>query len=191
MTAKRSKQAFVALLRGVNVGGRHKVPMAKLRVACAGIGCDDVQTYIQSGNVVFTANAPADLLEKRMEEAIEQTFRFAVPVLVRSASSWRRCIKGNPFSDEAQQEGNWVLLAVSKLPPKSRAAAELQRHATRGERVAKSGNAIWIHYASGIARSKLTPAILDRCVGSPVTARNWRTVLKLDEMMSSLDMEQS
>jgi uncharacterized protein (DUF1697 family) len=76
-----------------------------------------------------------------------------------------------------------VLLALSKRPPGADAARELQQRATLGERVIRKGDAIWVHYAGGIGRSKLTPAILDRCVGSPVTARNWRTALKLDEMI--------
>lgn len=177
------QQAFVALLRGINVSGQNKIPMAKLRSICTGIKCKDVQTYIQSGNVVFTSVLSAEALEERLEQAIEQEFRFSIPVVVRSASSWRRYVKGNPFPDEAKKEGNWVLLSLSKLPPKANAASELQQRATQGERVVKKGDAIWIHYASGIGRSKLTPAVLDRHVGSSVTARNWRTVLKVDEMI--------
>jgi len=102
---------------------------------------------------------------------------------VRSASSWGRYVKENPFPNEAKEEGNWVLLLLSKLPPVANAVSELQQRATQGERVVKKGDVIWIHYASGIGRSKLTPAVLDRYVGSSVTARNWRTVLKLDEMV--------
>jgi uncharacterized protein (DUF1697 family) len=77
-----------------------------------------------------------------------------------------------------------VLLALSKLPPKADAAAELQKRAPSGERVLRVGDALWIHYAAGIGTSKLTPALLDRLAGSPVTARNWNTVLKLAEMAS-------
>jgi uncharacterized protein (DUF1697 family) len=177
------KEHFVALLRGINVGGRNKVPMAALRAICTGIHCDAVQTYIQSGNVVLSAALPAATLERRLEQAIEKEFGFPTPVIVRSASSWRRYVKSNPFPLEADKEGNWILLSLSKLPPKDGAVSELQQHATQGERVLRKGDAIWIHYASGIARSKLTPDVLDRVVGSPVTARNWRTVLKLDEMI--------
>jgi uncharacterized protein (DUF1697 family) len=177
------KQAFVALLRGINVGGQHKISMAELRSACTSIGCTEVQTYIQSGNVVFSSVASAETLETRLEKAIENRFHFVVPVIVRSASKWGRYVKGNPFPDEAKKEGGRVVLALSKLSPKSDVASELERRATQGERVVKRGAAIWIHYAKGIGRSKLTAAVLDRCAGSPVTARNWRTALKLDEMV--------
>jgi len=157
--------------------------MAELRSICAGIECNGVRTYIQSGNVVFTSSLSAEALEERLEQAIEQQLGLTIPVVVRSASSWGRYVKSNPFPDEAKEEGNRVLLGLSKLPPKSAAASELQQRATLGERVVRKGDAIWIHYANGIGRSKLTPAVLDRHVGSSVTARNWRTVMKLDEML--------
>ena len=177
------QQTFIALLRGINVSGKNKIPMAKLRSICTGIKCKDVQTYIQSGNVVFTSGLSAESLEVRLERAIEQEFGFSIPVVVRSASSWSRYVKGNPFPDEADKEGSWVLLSLPKLPPKASVASELQQRAKQGERVVKKGDAIWIHYANGIGRSKLTPALLDRHAGSAVTARNWRTVLKLHEML--------
>lgn len=177
------QQTFVVLLRGINVGGQNKIPMAKLRSICTGIKCKGVQTYIQSGNVVLTASLSAEALEKRLEQAIEQELRFSIPVMVRSASSWARYVTGNPFPNEAKKAGNWVLLALSKSLPRAGAASELQQRATQGERVVKKGDAIWIHYANGIGRSKLNPAALDRHVGSSVTARNWCTVLKLNEMV--------
>jgi len=182
-----ARHTFVALLRGINVSGQKTIPMVELRAMCKGIGCDDVQTYIQSGNVVFSSVISADALEKRFEKAISKRFNFSVPVFVRPALSWSRYVASNPFPEEAKKEGNWVLLALSKLPPSVSAATELQRFATQGDRVVKKGDAIWIHYANGIGRSKLTPALLDRHVGSSVTARNWRTVLKLDEMLGELE----
>jgi uncharacterized protein (DUF1697 family) len=180
---KHRRQRFIALLRGVNVSGQHKLPMVKLRSMCTRIDLEDVRTYIQSGNIVFTSAAPAAKLEQRLEEAIEQEFRFFVPAIVRSASRWKGYVEGMPFPDEAMREGNWVLLAMSKRRPTESAASELQNRAKHGERVVERGDAIWIHYAKGIGRSKLTPTVLDRCIGSPVTGRNWRTVLKLQEMV--------
>jgi uncharacterized protein (DUF1697 family) len=177
------KDTFIALLRGINVGGKHRVPMPELRALCVDIGCENVRTYIQSGNVVLTSRETAAALERRLEQAIEQQFGFSVPALVRSASSWASYVKSNPFPGEAEREGNWVLLVLSKLPPSASAASELQQRAAQGERVVKQGDAVWIHYAGGVGRSKLSPAVLDRHVGSPVTARNWRTVLKLSEMI--------
>lgn len=180
------RETFVALLRGINVGGANKVPMAGLRSTCAAIGCEEVRTYIQSGNVVLASSLSAESLEKRLEAAVEADFGVAVPVIVRSAASWKRYVRGNPFPDESETEANWVLLYLSKRAAKATAASGLQQRATQGERVVKKGDAFWIHYSSGIARSKLSPTVLDRHMGSPVTGRNWRTVLKLDEIATEM-----
>ncbi len=177
------RQPYVGLLRGINVGGRHKVPMATLREVCARIGLGDVETYIQSGNLVFSSDVHATTLESRLEEAIEARFRFPVPVIVRPAARWRRYVTGNPFADESNEDAKLVHLALSRRPPAARAEAELRSRAVGGETVIRKGDALWIHFASGVGRSKLTPAVLDRIVGSPVTARNWRTVCKLGEMV--------
>ena len=179
--AKR-RTGYVALLRGINVSGKNKIPMTDLRSLCTGIKCEEVNTYIQSGNVVFNAVDSAQSLEKRLETAIAERFSLTIPVIVRTASVWHKYVKGNPFPNEAETEANWILLCLSKRPPHAAAASKLQQHVTQGERVIKKGDAIWIHYANGIARSKLTPVLLDRYAGSPVTARNWRTVLKLGSM---------
>lgn len=181
-------KSYVALLRGINVGGHHKIPMAGLRSICIDLECTFVQTYIQSGNVVLASSVSASLLEKRLETAIEREFGFLIPVIVRSASSWTTYVQANPFTSEASAEASRVLLCLSKKPPSPAAASQLQQRAAPPERVVQRGDAIWIYYATGIGRSRLTPAVLDRCVGSSVTARNWATVLKLTEMVRETDL---
>jgi uncharacterized protein (DUF1697 family) len=177
-----SRARFIALLRGINVGGHNRVPMAELRALCTGLGWDDVRSYIQSGNLVLAAGAgPADL-EAELERAIEERFGFAIPVVVRAAAHWPAYVAGNPFPEASQREPNRVMLALSKQPPAPHAAKRLGERAADGERIARAGDALWVHFAGGSARSKLTPAVLDRLVGSPVTTRNWRTVLRLAEM---------
>jgi uncharacterized protein (DUF1697 family) len=183
MNRDSAGQAFVGLLRGVNVGGRHKIRMAELRSICAGIGWEHVQTYIQSGNAVFAATGSATTLESQLERAIERQLGFSVPAVVRSRDSWRRYVETNPFPGASQHTPNFVALALSKGPVSRGAVAELRRRAADGEEVVKAGDALWIHYRSGMGRSKLSPSVLDRSVGSPVTVRNWRTVLELSKMV--------
>ena len=172
---------FIALLRAVNVGGR-KVPMAELRALCESLGWEKVETYIQSGNIVFDAKDKAEALEGALEKAIEGRFDFDVPTMVRSAAEWRKILATNPFKKEAESEPNWVLLGLVKRKIPAEAAAAIAAKGVAGERVEAAGDALWFHYPKGVGTSKLTPALIDRAAGSPVTARNWLTALALQEM---------
>lgn len=174
--------ARIALLRGINVSGQNKVPMAELRALCAELGWQGVETYIQSGNVVFRSEAPAERLEAELEEGIKGRFGLSIAVLVRDAAAWRGYVDANPFPDASRDEPNRVMLALSKAPPRPDAAAKLGERATAGEQLTLAGGALWAYYPAGAGASKLTPALFDRLAGSPVTARNWRTVLKLAEL---------
>lgn len=173
---------FIALLRGINVSGRNKIPMPELRAVCAELGWRDVQTYIQSGNLLFGADAPAAQLEAELEQAITRRFELSIPVIVRAAAGWPAYVRGNPFPKASEREPNLVMLTLSKAPPRPGALEGLRERAAGGERLAQVGDALWVHYPAGAGATKLSPAVFDRLVGSPVTARNWRTVLKLAEL---------
>jgi uncharacterized protein (DUF1697 family) len=178
-------KTFLALLRGINVSGRNIIPMNELRFLCGDLGWKDVQSYIQSGNLVFKAESTATKLESALERAIERRFDLSIPILVRAAAAWPDYVRDNPYPDASQSEPNLVMLALSKTAPKPDAVEKLQERAVCGERIAQVGDALWLHFAGGVAKSKLSPALLDRLVGSPVTMRNWRTVLKLHEMIQT------
>lgn len=175
---------MVALLRAVNVGGR-KLPMAELRAVADGLGWSEVATYIQSGNLVFSAAGKAPSLEAQLEAAIAQRFSMDVPVMIRTAPQWTKLADSNPFRDAARDEPNRLMILVAKRPPAADAAERLMERAKAGEQVRSSGGALWFHYPEGAGTSKLTPSLIDRAVGSPATARNWRTVLKIQEMLET------
>ncbi len=172
----------VALLRADNVGGR-RLPVAELRALCDGLGWRDVVTYIQSGNLLFTGNGSRAALEAALEAAIAERFAMAVPTIVRSAAEWSRLAETKPFPEVPETEFNRVMLLVSKRPPAADAEQAIGAKAAAGERVQRAGDALWIHFPDGAGRSKLTPSSIDRAIGSPATARNHRTVLKLAEML--------
>jgi uncharacterized protein (DUF1697 family) len=172
----------VALLRAVNVGGR-KLPMAELRALAGEIGWADARTYIASGNLIFTADAPRETLEAQLEKAIAGRFAMDVPTIVRTAEEWASYAPSNPFADAARDAPNLLMLLIPKQPPSDGAVEALRAKAAAGERVARAGDALWIHFAGGSARSMLTPGLIDRAIGSPATSRNYRTVLKLGELL--------
>lgn len=173
---------FVALLRGINVTGRNKIPMLELKQVCAGLGWKDVATYIQSGNVGFSAPGTAAALEAALEGAIQQAFGLSIPVVVRSREEWERIAAANPFRKVCETQAKLVMCVVGKLPFRKELVAELAPRAAAGERIERAGEALWIHFPEGVARSKLTPAAIDKAAGSPMTARNWNTVVKLLEI---------
>lgn len=177
---------YIGLLRGINVGGHNRIPMTELRALCLDLGWEGVQSYIQSGNLVFQADTPLAALETDLEHAIAKRFELSIPVLVRSASEWLAYITENPFPEESRDEPNRVMLALSKDPPKPDAMKLLQERAQHDERLRRVGNTLWIHYPHGAGTSKLSPNLFDRIIGSPVTVRNWRTVLNLGDMSRSL-----
>jgi uncharacterized protein (DUF1697 family) len=181
-----SMKTFIGLLRGINVGGHNKIPMSELRKLCGELGWDNVQTYIQSGNLVFSAAGKPASLEAELQRSIEKHFGFSIPIIIRAGVDWPGYVKANPFLKACKKESHLVMLYLSKLPPGADAIKRLRERAADGERIAHVGDALWIHFAGKVvARSKLSPSFLDRMVGSSVTARNWLTVLKLNEMANA------
>ena len=108
----------VALLRGINVGGHRKVPMADLRELAGEIGFRDVRTYIQSGNLVLAADVGAPDAATQLEGALERRFGFHVDVVARTAVQWARYAAGSPFPEAAEAEPNRVMLLLSKAAPR-------------------------------------------------------------------------
>lgn len=176
---------YVALLRAINVGARAKLPMADLREVCTGLGWRDVRSYIQSGNLVFDSDREAPGLEAQLEQAVQLRFGFFRPVLVRTAQQWSAYAAQSPFLEAQQTDANRLLLCLSKAPLRDGAGEALQERAAAGEQVRQKGGALWVLYPAGVGTSKLTAKLFDRLAGSPVTARNWRTVTKLEEMLAS------
>ena len=177
---------FIALLRGINVGGHKKVPMSELRAIASRLGWDRVQSYIQSGNLVFSAGVTQSAAELALERSIRECFGFAADVVVRTSDAWQAYAASSPFVEAQEERPHLLHLGLSKRPPQPDAIETLRRYAAAGEKIEIVDDVIWIDFASAFARSKLTPGVLDRAVGSTVTARNWRTVRKLAEMAGAI-----
>ena len=182
-------RTHVALLRGVNVSGRNKVPMAALRDLVADLGCGEVETYIQSGNVVFSAGAlGADEVRMAIEAAIAREFGVTSEVVVVSASELVQVMTANPFPGEADDRKVHVVFRTSRYGPADReAAAEAERRArSKGgsDEVSVTGGAMYLWTPDGFGRSELAVQIA-RLVRPPGTARNWATVKRLAELVGA------
>ena len=175
---------MVALLRAVNVGGR-KLPMAALRAQVEALGWWNVATYIQSGNLVFDAPCSAAEAETAIEALIRKHHGYEAPAIVRTRAQWRHYPETNPFPDVARETPGYLLMLLSKEPPAADAAEAIQARATLGEQARQTGDAVWIHFPEGSGKSKLTPALLDKAIGSPATSRNYRTICTLRDMLEA------
>lgn len=173
---------MVALLRAVNVGGR-KLPMAEFRAQMSSLGWTNVATYIQSGNAVFDADCSPVEAEAAIEALIRQEHGYEAPAIVRTRDQWAAYPGGNPFPDAARATPNYLLMLVAKAAIKPDAAEIIQARATAGEQVRKVDETLWIHFPEGSGTSKLTPALLDKAIGSTATSRNYRTVCTLLDML--------
>ncbi len=181
----------VALLRGINVGGNKKVPMAELREVVASLGHADVATYIQSGNVVFsTDQSDTEALAAALEQAIAETIGVRARVVVLSREQLARVVRDNPYSDEPNPKAVHAVFLSGQpgLEVAERVAGAQQQVAQRGSRDTAQviGRTIFLHTPDGYGRSDLAAEIVklgqrktDNVAG---TARNWATVTKLAAM---------
>lgn len=177
---------MAALLRGINVGGNRPIAMPALCAAAEADGLRGVRSYIQSGNLVFEAGRFApEKVTAILEDCIHESFGFPVDVLVRTSAQWAAYAKGNPFPGAAKERPALLQLALSKRPMNADVVAKVSERAVNGEKVKAIGGALWIDFALSVGKSKITPAVLDKAAGSPVTMRNWKTVLKLNEMLTT------
>lgn len=176
---------YVALIRGINVGATRKLPMAELRAHCATDGLGEVKTYIQSGNIVLSSTDDADEVAARLETLIATRFKLDVPVIVRTAAQWQRYAAGSPFPDAEAARPNLLHICLSTKPLADDAAEALQARARAKEKLAVKDGTLWCDFGESVGTSKLTPALFDKAAGSPVTARNWRTVQALAAMLEA------
>ncbi len=165
---------YAALLRAVNVGGTSKLPMADLRALCEAIGCTDVRTYIASGNVVLSTAMSRDEVRSQLEERLEAVMGKRVGVCVRTAPEMQAVLERNPFPEARP---NQVLVTFLNQPPPAN-ALEAVSHQAENESIVLGTCEIYVHYGSGMGRSKLRiPA------AKSGTARNLNTVTKLVAML--------
>ena len=170
----------VALLRGINVGGKNILPMQDLRNTLGELGCKDVKTYIQSGNAVLRSNADRKLLARKIKSAIDQQFSFAPSVHVLALAEFQSILSSNPFPAAVDSPKSIHIWFFSDVPEDPDLAA-LETLASRTERFKLSTQAFYLLAPDGIGRSKLA-AKVDKCLGVETTARNWRTLTRIADL---------
>ncbi len=181
-------ETYVALLRGINVGGKNKLPMDGLRACFAETGCSDVRTYIQSGNAIFRAAdfEAAKTACRQMEAAILERFGCKSPIVLRSGAELSSAARDNPFlsgSVQSDTDSLHVIFLAHEPEPSQAALLDLLR--SPGDEFKLRGREIYLRLPRGVAGTKLLVPYFDSKLATIGTQRNWRTVTALAAMSSN------
>lgn len=179
-------RTHVALLRAVNVGGTGRLRMEDLRSALRFLRLGEVATVLQSGNAVFSAPRESPTrIEEELETALRRRLRIDTDAFVRTRERWDALVANNPFPHEAKTDpARLVVTALKTSVPTDRWKA--LDAAIRGrERLAGADDMGYVVYPGGQGRSQLTPALIERCLGTRTTSRNWNSVLRLKALLSA------
>ena len=170
--------AYVALFRGINVGGKNTIPMAELREILESLGCSGVSTYIQSGNAVFDADS---IDAAAISDAVAERKGFSPSVLILDADGFAKAVEQNPY-DHADESPKTVHCYFLSAPPAKDAERRLEDLRASTEAFTLRDRVLYLDAPDGIGRSKLVASV-DRAVGAPATGRNWRTIRRLQSMV--------
>lgn len=176
-------ETFIALLRGVNVGGHGAIAMADLRDFLAALGFVDARSLLQSGNLVFRAkDGPLADLENRLERQAKRRLGLDTSFFVRTADEWKAAVAENPFPAEARRDPAHLVVYFLRDSPQEQSVAALGSAIAGPEVVRARGRHLYAVYPDGIGTSKLTLGLIERKLGTVATGRNWNTVTKLDAL---------
>jgi uncharacterized protein (DUF1697 family) len=176
-------QTHVALMRGINVGGKNKLPMKDLAALFVEAGCQGVRTFIQSGNVVFTAEPGlASQIPALIAGQIEKRHGLRTPVVLRTLKQMGNVLGDNPFLKDGSPEETLHVMFLADVPDK-RKIKDLDQGRSPPDSFIVKGSEIYLRLPNGAAKTKLTNAYFDSKLATVSTGRNWRTVTKLIELM--------
>lgn len=176
-------KTYIALLRAINLGKRNKVKMAELRILLEELGLSNVQTYIQSGNVIFDSEENAEQLKIKLEQEIESKFGFPVPVVLRTSNEFKQIIESSPYMFESLQKGESLHVSFLDELPSQERIDRLKDYKNEIDEYQIKGKEIYIYFHQDFHKSNL-PVHLQK-LGVSATLRNWKTVMKLSSMLQA------
>jgi uncharacterized protein (DUF1697 family) len=175
---------YIALFRGINVGGNHLLPMRELVELLAGLGLQNIKTYIQSGNVIFeTVEQDAAQLAQRISLAVRAHRGFAPEVLLLAAADLENVVDANPYPEAEPYPKTLHVYFLASEPP-SPDLKKLESLKLDSERFTLKGKLFYLHAPDGIGRSKLATSV-EKALGVPATGRNWQTVCQITALARS------
>lgn len=175
---------YISMLRGINVSGQKNIKMSDLKSLYELLGFQNVVTYIQSGNVIFNARVNnREDIKATIEEAIEEKYKFHVPVEIRSNLELKKIIKNCPFdSVDLKEHGTKVLVTFLSSMPQEVKVSNLQEYVVAPEKLVVRGKEVYLYCPNGYGKSKLSNTFIENKLGIMATTRNWKSVHKLYEL---------
>lgn len=179
---------IISLLRGINISGHHKIKMDVLRALCESLKFEDVQTHLQSGNVVFRAREknPAKI-SKQIQDAIERKAGFRPQVILRTIPELRDAIGRNPFANRRGLEPSKLAVTFFAEIPAKEAREKVLGLKSDPEEIRIDGLEMYTYFPNGMARPTISWSAIERMLKIPLTSRNWNTVTKLLELAEALE----
>jgi uncharacterized protein (DUF1697 family) len=177
---------FIALYRGVNVVGKNRVKMEALRAMHERLGHRDVTSYIQSGNVVFSARGAAEKIARKIAAEFAKEFGFAARVIVLPANRWAAILRGNPYAEFSATHPHTVHAGLCDGEPSDKELKALLTKTGGTEAFAVRGGVVYLHAPDGFGTSKFA-AGMERACGVPMTVRNWRTMEALSKFLDGAE----
>jgi len=179
--------AYIAMLRGVNVTGHNTIKMEVLRGLCQGLGFRNVETYVQSGNIVFQALLEIpEAISKRIGETVLRSFGFDTPVIVRTSKEMRNVIGNNPFLKEKGIDSSKLHVTFLSETAQKGSEKKLETLATNPDRFYPASHEIYLYCPGGYGRTRLSNNAIEKALSVEATTRNWKTTNTLFEMVSIL-----
>jgi uncharacterized protein (DUF1697 family) len=183
-------KTVVCLLRAVNVGGHAVIKMAELKALYESLKFHDVQTYVQSGNIVFRSeSSDLDAVATKIRAAIEKRFHVTPGVMLRTVDDLKRIVKRNPFAKRSGIEPAKLHVCFLQSALSRAAISDLGKLTFNPEELVPSERELFIYFPNGAGNSKLPWRAVDRICGAPGTSRNWNTVNKLLQMAEQLEAQ--
>ena len=178
-------QTKIAILRGINVGGHRKILMDELKSMCDELGLKNIKTYIQSGNLIFNSDKQNKEIENQLENAISKTFRFDVPVIVRTKEELNKAIINNPFFKN-NADINRLFLTFLKEKPNEENLNKILLYDFEPDQFIIHNTEAYLFINGKFHKSKLTNNFFEKQLKVTATTRNWKTVIKLSELSKNL-----
>jgi uncharacterized protein (DUF1697 family) len=177
---------YLAILRGINVSGQKKINMQDLRSLFESLGMQNVKSYIQSGNVVFESNIDdKKALKAEIEASIEKQYEFHVPVELRTYLEWEAIVNECPFAPiDVETQGTKVLITFLSGQATAERVTEIKIYVHPPEQLIIKGKEVYLNCPNGYGKTKLSNTFLERKLGVVATTRNWKSVVKLHELLS-------